>query len=43
MANSITELMRNFDLTNKIITEARKDCENFDWKKVKNQWIEMLK
>ncbi|MFM7018821.1 glycosyltransferase family 4 protein [Flavobacterium sp.] len=43
MANSIIELMRNLDLTNKIIDQARKDIENFDWQKVKFQWIELLK
>jgi glycosyltransferase involved in cell wall biosynthesis len=43
MVSSIIKLMRNFDITNKIIEEARKDIENFDWQKVKSQWIELLK
>jgi glycosyltransferase involved in cell wall biosynthesis len=43
MVSSIIELMRNFDLTNNIIEEARKEIENFDWQKVKSQWIELLK
>lgn len=42
MANSIIELIRNLDFTNKITDQARKDCENLDWQKVKIQWIELL-
>lgn len=42
MSNAIKKLMHNLDYTNSIISEARKNSENYDWQKVKYQWIEVL-
>lgn len=43
MANAITMLYKDDGLRNKIISNARKKAEHFDWNTVKEHWHEVLK
>ena len=42
MGAAIKELIDNADFTNKLVIEARKKSEQYDWKIVKHQWISVL-
>ena len=43
MTEAIKELYFNYDLANKISINARNYVENFDWNKVKYEWLKILK
>lgn len=41
-ADAISELLADTDLASRIILEARKKAESFDWQQVKHSWISLL-
>lgn len=43
MASTIFELLEKPDLVENLTINARSKVETFDWKIVKNQWVELLK
>lgn len=43
MAEAVFKLIENSELTQKLLLNARKKVEQFDWEIVKNQWKEILK
>ena len=42
MVSEIERIFTEKDLTEKLISNAQNTVEKFDWKIVKNQWIELL-
>ncbi len=42
MANAVSRLLKNPSLASRISKNGRKNVENYDWKKVKHFWLELL-